>query len=252
MHFKLIACDVFARLAYYCAALSPHIVDIEFLEKGLHNIPANLNHQLSERLMQIEPGKYDAILLGYGLCGNSINGLRAINTPVVIPRAHDCITLFLGSPEKYASEVRANPGTYWYTADYIERGGAASDVIALGSSLIGDMEEAYQEYVDKYGKDNADYLMEVMGAWTQHYNRAVYIRTAEAAFPDLSDQVRETAQRRGWNYVEMAGSLLLIRDLVEGRWDPQRFLVIQPGQAVEASNDERIICERDVCPAAFG
>jgi len=246
MRYKLIACDVFARLAYYCAALSPHIVDIEFLEKGLHNIPANLNQKLNEQLDSVEPGRYDAILLAYGLCGNSINGLRATHTPIVMPRAHDCITLFLGSSELYAREARANPGTYWYTPDYIERGGAAGDVVALGASIVGDMDDVYQEYVEKYGKDNADFLMEVMGAWTQHYNRAVYIRTGEVTFPDLSGQVRETAQRRRWNYVEMAGSLLLIRDLVEGHWDPQQFLVIPPGHAVEASNDERIIYEHAV------
>ncbi|MCE5259268.1 MAG: DUF1638 domain-containing protein [Chloroflexi bacterium] len=243
MHYKLIACDVFARLAYYCAAFSPHIIDIELLKKGLHNIPTNLNQELSERINHIEPGNYDAILLGYGLCGNSISGIRATHTPVIIPRAHDCITLFLGSAETYGKEARANPGTYWYTPDYIERGGAAGDVVALGASVSGNMDEVYQEYVEKYGKDNADYLMEVMGAWTQHYNRAVYIRTCEATFPDLSAQARETADRRGWNYVEMAGSLLLIRDLLEGRWDAKRFLTVLPGHTVEASNDEGIIGE---------
>ncbi|MHB9032921.1 MAG: DUF1638 domain-containing protein [Anaerolineae bacterium] len=241
MYLKLIACDVFARLAYYCAALSPHTVDIELLQKGLHNIPANLNQELNQRISRIEPGKYDAILLGYGLCGNSINGLRASHTQLVIPRAHDCITLFLGSAALYGKEARANPGTYWYTPDYIERGGAAGDVVALGAAVGEDMDKVYDEYVEKYGKDNADYLMEVMGAWTQHYNRAVYIRNGEAPFPDMSASVRDTADRRGWNYVEMAGSLLLIRDLLEGRWDNQRFLVLPAGQAVEPSNDAQIL-----------
>lgn len=241
MHLKLISCDVLARLAYYCAAFSPHIVDIEFLPKGLHNEPATLRSALSERLAAIEPGTYDAILLGYGLCGNSLAGVTSTHTPLVLPRAHDCITLFLGSMDAYSRETRANPGTYWYTPDYIERGGTAGDVVALGATVGDNMEAVYAEYVEKYGKDNADYLMEVMGAWTQHYNRAAYIRTQEAAFPDLSEQVRAIAERRNWTYEELAGSLILIRDLLEGRWDSDRFQVIQPGHSIEPTNDAAIV-----------
>jgi hypothetical protein len=244
MYLKLISCDVLARPAYYCAAFSPHTVDIELLQKGLHAKPENLRDELSARLAKIEPGQYDAILLGYGLCSNSVAGLGSPHTPIIIPRAHDCITLFLGSCEQYASEFRANPGTYWYTPDYLERGGAAGDVVALGATTGSDMEAVYEEYVAKYGKDNADYLMEVMGAWTQHYNRAVYIRTQEVTFPDLSDQVRDVADRRGWNFVELAGSLILIRDLLNGAWDQKRFLTVPPGYVIEPSNDNGIINQR--------
>jgi hypothetical protein len=244
MYLKLISCDVLARPAYYCAAFSPHIVDIELLQKGLHAKPENLRAELSIRLSQIQPGQYDAILLGYGLCSNSIAGLSSAHTPLVVPRAHDCITLFLGSCERYSSEFRANPGTYWYTPDYLERGGAAKDVVALGATTGDDMQTVYADYVDKYGKDNADYLMEVMGAWTQHYNRAVYIRTQEVTFPDLSGQVRDVADRRGWNFVELAGSLILIRDLLNGDWNPQRFLIVPPGHTIEPTNDAAIVGER--------
>jgi hypothetical protein len=244
MYLKLLSCDVLARPAYYCAAFSPHIIDIELLQKGLHTKPENLRTELANRLTKIEPGQYDAILLGYGLCSNSIAGLCSPHTPIVVPRAHDCITLFLGSCERYASEFRANPGTYWYTPDYLERGGAAADVVALGASVGDDMEKVYDEYVAKYGKDNADYLMEVMGAWTQHYNRAVYIRTQEVTFPDLSDQVRDVANRRGWNFVDIAGSLIIVRDLLNGAWDPECFLVVPPGHVIEATNDSGIVGQR--------
>ena len=244
MYLKLISCDVLARPAYYCSAFSPHMVDIELLQKGLHAKPENLRAVLSDRLAEIKPGQYDAILLGYGLCSNSITGLGSAHTPIVVPRAHDCITLFLGSCERYASEFRANPGTYWYTPDYLERGVSAGDVVALGATTGDDMKTVYTEYVAKYGQDNADYLMEVMGAWTQRYNRAVYIRTQEATFPDLSSQVREVADRRGWNFVELAGSLILIRDLINGVWDQERFLIVPPGRVIEPTNDAAIVGQR--------
>ncbi len=246
MRLKMISCEVLARQVYYLAAFSPHVVDVELVAKGLHNEPDTLRAALQRSLDTAAPGKYDAILLGYGLCSNSIAGLSCAHTQLVVPRAHDCITLYLGSAERYAEEFRANPGTYWYTADYIERGGDGTDLVALGTAAEeAQMSKVYEEYVRKYGKDNADYLMEVMGAWRQHYNRAAYIDTAEMRLPDYTAQVKELAARRGWNFERLVGSLVILRDLLEGCWDEKRFLIVPPGQVIAPTYDGRIIAN---CP----
>jgi hypothetical protein len=39
---------------------------------------------------------------------------------MIIPKAHDCITLFLGSKERYRTYFDAHPGTYWYTPGWVE------------------------------------------------------------------------------------------------------------------------------------
>ncbi len=82
--------------------------------------------------------------------------------------------------------------------------------------------------------------MEVMGAWRQHYNRAVYIDTEGLALPDYTERVRDLAARQGWAFERMAGSLALVRDLLEGRWDDARFLTIPPGQTIAPTYDARI------------
>lgn len=244
MRLKLICCEVFARQVYYVSAFSPHIIDLEMVSKGLHTDPDVLRADLQSRIEASEGGKYDAILLGYGLCSNSIAGLVCPHAPMVVPRAHDCVTLYLGSKERYGEEFRAEPGTYWYTADYIERGDDDGDHVALGTAEEDKgMSGVYQEYVAKYGVDNADYLMEVMGAWKQHYNRAAYIDTCEMRLPDYSDRVRELAGRRGWRFERFAGSLVIIRDLLDGHWDEERFLVVPPGDTIVPSHDVRIVCQ---------
>lgn len=241
MRLKGIFCEVLARQVYYLAAFTPHIVDLELVGKGLHNEPDVLRAELQKRIDATPQGQYDAILLGYGLCSNSIAGLVCAHTQMVVPRAHDCITLYLGSGERYSAEFRANPGTYWYTPDYIERGGIA-DRVPLGASTDSkDMEQVYREYVEKYGQDNADYLMEVMGAWQKHYNRAAYIETQEIQLPDYTPQIRELAQRRGWNFERLAGSFIILRDLIEGRWTEDRFLVVPPGHTIVPTYDQQII-----------
>jgi len=242
MRLKLISCEVLARQVYYVAALGPHVIDIELVSKGLHAEPDVLRADLQRRIDETEEGVYDAILLGYGLCSNSIAGLSSAHTRIVVPRAHDCITLYLGSAERYGVEFRDCPGTYWYTPDYMERGSSNGDRVSLGSSSDeAEIEKTYREYVAKYGQDNADYLMEVMGAWSQHYSRAAYIENSDMALPDYTGKVRDLASRRGWNFERMAGSLVLIRELLEGNWDGERFLTIEPGNQIVATYDGRIV-----------
>lgn len=240
LRFKLIACEVLARQAYYVAALAPHVIDIELVEKGLHDEPERLRQHL-QSCIDAAPTRYDALLLGYGLCSNATAGLIARRVPLVIPRAHDCITLFLGSAERYAQEFQETPGTYWYVADYIERSEGGSSTIALGASAEASVRDLYEEYVRKYGRDNADYLMEVMGAWQKHYSRAGYIQNVDMPLPDYRDHVREIAARRAWRFEEIEGRLLLLRALLEGTWEAKRFLVVPPGHMVQPTYDARIV-----------
>jgi hypothetical protein len=121
----------------------------------------------STRLRVIDEAEnqgYQGIILVYGLCGQATTGLEARSIPLIIPRAHDCITLFLGSRARYQEQFENYPGTFWYSQDYIERDDGSGTTLSLGSGTDTDLQAVYEEYVEKFGKENADYLMEVMGA----------------------------------------------------------------------------------------
>lgn len=244
MYLLCLSCEVLARPLYLCAARSPHIVDINLVKKGLHLKPADLRAHLQAEVDAAEGQGYDYILFGYGLCGQGTAGLVARSIPLVIPRAHDCITLFLGSRQRYQQEFSDHPGTYWYTRDYLERDDGSGATLAMGSGMDTDLEAVYQEYVQKYGKDNADYLMEVMGAWQKHYHRAVYIdldRTDPAADPaGVEARAQADAVRRGWSFEHLPGDLVLLRRLLDGDWQDD-FLIVPPGGQVKMSYDEGVI-----------
>jgi len=240
MHLMCLACDVLARPVYLCAARSPHIVDIELFRRGLHNEPADLRGKLQARIDALSGPPYDAIVMGYGLCGQASAGLTARGVPLVIPRAHDCITLFLGSRERYQHQFENFPGTYWYAQDYIERDDGQGGTLSLGSNVDTKVNETYEEYVRKYGKENADYLMEVMGGWQKHYKRAAYIEMGVGDGSKVEAKAREDAARRGWVFDRVAGDLVLIRRLVEGDWEND-FLVLKPGEQVKMTYDEQVI-----------
>jgi hypothetical protein len=247
MRLFCLSCEVLARPVYLCAARSPHVVDVELFRRGLHNVPADLRARLQARIDALSGPPYDAIVMGYGLCGQAATGLTARRIPVVIPRAHDCITLFLGSRERYQYQFDNFPGTYWYAQDYVERDDGSGSALALGSGTDTDLNAVYDEYVRKYGQDNADYLMEVMGAWQQHYKRAAYIEMGVGDGAAVEAKAQAEAARRGWAFDRVAGDLVLIRRLLEGDWRnvPERgandFLVVQPGEQVQMTYDEGVI-----------
>jgi hypothetical protein len=151
-----LTCEALARCVYAAAAESVPTVTVQLYRQGLHNTPKSLHVVLQEAIDSVPPGQYDAILLVYGLCGNSTVGLTARHTPLVMTRAHDCITLYLGSRERYGQEFDAYPGTYWYSLDFMERGEPGS-YAGLGATNLGLLDEVYDDYVQKYGQDNADY-----------------------------------------------------------------------------------------------
>jgi hypothetical protein len=240
MWFKCISCEVLARMVYYQAALSPHIIDVSLIRRGLHNQPVELRSYLQSMIDDAENSKYDAILLAYGLCGQATAGLVSRHRPLVIPRAHDCITLFLGSRQRYNEQFSQEPGTYWYAQDYIERDDGTNGSLALGSGTQERIQDQYQEFIEKYGKDNADYLMEVMGTWQQHYQRAVYIDVGIGDGEQVEKRAHEEAKRRGWTFEKMQGDFTLVKRLLYGEWEKD-YLVLQPGEAIQMTYDENII-----------
>jgi hypothetical protein len=127
---KVLACDVLRREINYLSSLSPCLVDTFFLPRGLHEFPDKLRTLLGEEIEKANNEElvyrkriehYDYIFLAFGLCDNSIVGLKSSRIPLAVPRAHDCITLILGSKERYSTLFREASGTYWYSRGWIER-----------------------------------------------------------------------------------------------------------------------------------
>lgn len=225
MRLQFIACKVMQREVYLCAARSKNVVDIVLMEQGLHDQPDRLRTQVQKALdntCDIQGRLYDASLLGYGLCSNGIAGLSA-KIPIVVPRGHDCITLLLGSKDKYKEYFDSHRGVFWYSPGWIE-----SDK-QLGRERY---EKLLKEYKEKYGADNAQYLMEVEQKWIKEYNWATYIDWGLVNSDRYKEYTKQCAQFLGWNYDQLDGDPALMQRLVDGQWNESEFLVIKPGQHI--------------------
>jgi hypothetical protein len=238
VRYQLIACEIMLREAAMCAATSRHVIDLQFLTKGLHDNPDTLRAEVQARIDACDPLPHDAVLLGYALCSNGAVGLTARRTPLVVPRAHDCISLFLGSKDVYAQRFRDKPGTYFYTAGWIERNDAHVErTPAQGEGLS----QSLDELIAKYGEDNARYLWEFQNSWVRNYTTAAYVRMPLSHGPDVEREARDAAAAHGWEFEIIEGSDRLFRALVDGDWHGENFLVVPPGHRVVATHDAAIL-----------
>jgi hypothetical protein len=88
------------------------------------------------------------------------------------------------------------------------------------------------QYTEKYGADNAQYLMDMEQGWIREYKRAVFIDWGLPGSENAKAYTKECANYLGWEYDEIAGSDELIQQLIDGNWDDEDFLVVSPGQTI--------------------
>jgi hypothetical protein len=250
---KVIACEIAFREICHLAARSPNLHDLEFLTQGHHDVPSCGREEVQKRIDAVPAGKYEGILIGYGLCSSILTGLRATHLPLVVPRAHDCITFFLGSKERYQQCFADRPGTYYYTSGWLEcarrRGltaGQTGGLLPLQG--VNTTQAAYAQWVAKYGEEKAKYLLEAMGEWTANYTHGVLIGFDFSKPLNLRPQVEAICADRGWQFEGIPGDLGLLQRWLDGDWNDKDFLVVQPGQQIAPSYDDRIIAAEPATP----
>ena len=129
MRLAIIGCMVMNREISHLTAQSGNVVRVWWLRQGLHDTPDVLREELQHKIDEIErenqmlPAhlRMEAVVLAYGLCSNEVIGLHSRSLPVIVPRCDDCISLFLGSAERYRKLFRELPGIYWYNNGWIEQ-----------------------------------------------------------------------------------------------------------------------------------
>jgi len=247
--FKLIACKVLYREICLLSANGESHIDVTYLQQGLHDQPDLLRTVLQDEIDRIDAGEdlyscspiksldFDAILLGYGLCSNAICGISSKKYKIVVPRAHDCITLFLGSKEEYKTYFDSrNGGIFWYTSGWI-------DNVLMPSKERRDI--LTKRYTEQFGEDSAAYLIETAQSWDQQYNMCAFVDWAALNNSYYIEYTKRCAAYLDWDFDLLAGSPELLQDFLRGNWDGDRFLVLEPGQSIGPSYGDDIVCGKN-------
>jgi hypothetical protein len=216
----IIACKVLQSLIEPC--LAEKAISTVFVEYGLHRTPALMVAALQGKVDQVlNPS---LIILGYGLCGNGLVGLKARGHTLIVPRVHDCITMFLGSRQRYLEDFSSQPGTYYLTKGWLESG-------------INPLDE-YRALVEKCGPEAADWIIDTQ---YKKYNCLVLVAPARAELALCRKRASEVADfcatRWGFQYEERVGSDEFVKQLVTSapqlRESTDDFLVIAPGSEIK-------------------
>ena len=205
-----------------CRVFEGVIDDLEgvtslFLEYGLHSLPKHLKQVVQEEIDRIESPSL--VVLGYGLCGNGLDDIRAGQHTLVIPKADDCVAIFMGSRQRYMTQFKKNPGTYYLTKGWFE----------VGSDPLSE----YEKLLEKYGAETANWLMEQQ---YQHYKCLLFIAHRQEdldAYRPRALEVAAYCDRFGMVYEEYLGSEDFLDQIVEAldrqeNW-PLNFVVVPPG-----------------------
>jgi hypothetical protein len=238
--FKLFACEILFREVCSLAAASKNRIDLEFLPKGLHDIGrVGMSSRLTEKINTVDETENDAVLLAYALCSGGIVGLSARNIPIVVPRAHDCITLFLGDRQRYHDYFFANSGTYFKTTGWIERGADLGQGVSDQISEKLGLGMSFEKMVERYGEENAKYLRDQLFEM-RFYTKLAFIKTGVEPDESFEQQTIDLAKEHGWEFEKLQGDLTLLRRLMDGQWNDD-FLVVPPGHRIEFSYDDNIV-----------
>jgi hypothetical protein len=237
--FRMIACEVSQREVCAAVGRSRNVIDIDFLPKGLHDVGPERMRTRVQAAVDSPRGKCEAILLWYGLCNNGLCGVRA-PVPIVAPRAHDCITLLLGSSERFQRYFDANPGTYYKSPGWIERDTDPNDNPASITARLK-LSRDYRELAERYGEDNAGFLAPVIADWFKHYKKLAFINTGVGDIEDYRARAGQFAAERKWEFEELQGDSGMLDRMFAGDWTDEEFLVVPPGKTIRPSFGANII-----------
>jgi len=211
MKLKAIICQVFTREAAIAVSRSPHQVDFEVLPIGLHQDCNAMRPKLQEQIDAADAEGYDAIVLGYALCGRGTDGLRAGKTPLVMPRAHDCIDILMGGHSKSMASFETQPGVYYCTPGWVEFLESSSGLQPASSINIFGDPRPLTELIAKYGEAHGRYLYENFGASGGQESKLTFISTGVPGEDQLRHEARDRAEAEHKEFAECQGTIEVLR-----------------------------------------
>jgi hypothetical protein len=212
MTVKLIACEVMKE--ELLAIKTQCDIDFVFISMGLHLHPEKLNREL-QRLLQ-ESGGYEKIILAFGLCGGAAKNLQAGDCPLIIPRVHDCIPLFLGSTDRYKALHKAEKGTFYLSCGWM----------ITEKNILSE----HQRIVEKHGEKKA---LRILARMYDSYRRVLFIHTGCQEEADSLRQSQQIAELLAVRHETVQGESGYLDKLVNGPWLQEEFITIAPYQTVQ-------------------
>ena len=77
--------------------------------------------------------------------------------------------------------------------------------------------------------------------WFKEYSTAAYVDLGIGNTSDYEQYTQDCAEWLKWKYDRLEGDPRLVESLVNGNWDSESFLIVEPGNMIQATHDEDIM-----------
>ncbi len=212
MTVKIIACEVMKE---ELLAITPHEqVEYEFISMGLHLHPQKLHNEL-QNILHRSTG-YNKVVLAFGLCGGAARDLKAADSPLIIPRVHDCIAILLGSKQAYERYSREERGTFYLTCGWM----------ITEKNILSE----HRRICDTYGEKKA---RSILARMYDSYKKVLFIKTGCSTLDVCLQQSLEIAALLNLSHHIMTGDNTYLQKIVNGPWDEADFIHVPPLQIVK-------------------
>ncbi len=177
-----------------------------WLERGLHDRPEKLRATIQQSLDDL-PEEIDTVLLGYGLCGNALDGISSGTKRLVLPLFDDCINMMLTR--------KRSPTSMYYTPAWF-----------VSDRFVGNEFTAYRE---KFGLETTREIYEMMFA---NYTDFCLLETGLYNVEDAIPIIETAAKNVGLPWRKEPADTRILRQLATGEWNEKDFWIVEPGQTI--------------------
>lgn len=181
---------------------------IFWVESGLHNFPSKLKDRIQQEIDKVSG--VENILLLFGYCGNSIEGLMAPQAQLVVPKVEDCISLLLGG-NQIRRDLSSKAPAFYLTEGWLR----------YESNIYWE----YEQCLKKYGEARALRVFRTMFA---HYSTLNFIDTGSYKLQPVMAKTADLAANLNLEQAFVPGTLRLITKAFQEEWD-EDFLKVPPG-----------------------
>lgn len=209
---KVIACEVMKE--EILSISSTVDVEFDFVSMNYHLHPKKLAKEL-QNIIDRSIG-FNRIILAFGLCGGAAKGLKTDDCILTIPKAHDCISIFLYNGQGCVCDFEKERGTFYLSSSW---------TVTENSILL-----EHQKIVERYGVKKA---LSILKRMFDDYKKVLFIKTGSSSEVDAIGKSREIAELINVKHEIIEGKKDFIEKIVNGPWDDKNFINIVPGETIK-------------------
>ena len=208
--FKLLTCNA---LAHVLPQLAGEAVETRVLDIGLHVHPDRLRARLLEQIASLEETGTD-IVLGYGLCGRSLEGVFSSKSRLILPRVDDCVGALLGSRNRHRQFQRKRPTCYFLEPHWLDT------ELNIFTEIMKGMDRIPLGRRDQIARQAL-----------QHYDTLAVLCLKDPD-PVSARRIETHARDFGLQILKLPADVTLLQRLVNGPWTEDEFVITDPGQPI--------------------